>query len=476
MSAPSTLKGPSLLVQATTEGESPSSMRAHAVKRARLRLGNAEGQAVVGSELVTIDTLLEHVSPQLSEARGRASDLVSIVLSFNVKSDHADPCGSFLPHVAGDAEGQGLVGDADLCRDLEEKLHLEPFFLTHQAWNSNGFFIDQQVCRSQSQEINRRFTQGYATRFLIKFLGPDEDATVQYNRWLFLSFSVLWVRNHHTKKVSCVLVCYDGSEEIQSEIVKGFRQYPLANIKDNPYAVYDALLRVIIWQYNKALWLFRVPIRTIEKASSTRVRVVQRTMALQPSAGGKNFTDVGDGHEELFELSRHTLHMCETLEVAMRTTSTVLLQAESQVHSAEPATASSMRLTNTISGIRFSSGFLENLKNRADVFSKRVENEIKLADNMVNVLQLKINQELLEESRDESKDLTKFVTNLTLFFLPITFVSGFWGMNMIGMGDDRLIFFSPHIWIFVVSAVISVVLSYAAWYLVLRFTKAVKNK
>jgi hypothetical protein len=90
---------------------------------------------------------------------------------------------------------------------------------------------------------------------------------VQYNRWLFLSFSVLWVRNHHTKKVSCVLVCYDGSEEIQSEIIRGFKQYPLANIKDNPYAVYDALLRVIIWQYNKALWLFREPIRTIEKAS-----------------------------------------------------------------------------------------------------------------------------------------------------------------------------------------------------------------
>ncbi|CAI6096074.1 unnamed protein product [Clonostachys chloroleuca] len=437
MSAPSTLKGPSLLVQATEEVERPVSMRAHAVKRARLRLGNAEGQAFTGSESVTINTLLEHVSPQLT----------------------------------GDAGGQGLVGDADLSRDLEEKLHLEPFFLTHQAWNSNGFFTDQQVCRSQSQDIN-----SFATRFLIKLLGTDEDPTVHYNRWLFLSFSVLWVKNHHTKKVSCVLVCYDGSEEIESEIIRGFKQYPLANIKDNPYAVYDALLRVIIWQYNKALWLFREPIRTIEKASSTRVRDVQRTMALQPSAGGENATNVGDGHQELFELSRHTLHMCETLEVAMRTTSMALLQVQSQVHSAEPATASPMRLTNTISGIRFSSSFLENLKNRADVFSKRVENEIKLADNMVNVLQLKINQELLEESRDESKDLTKFVTSLTLFFLPITFVSGFWGMNMIGMGDDRLIFFSPHIWIFVVSAVISIVLSYAAWYLVLKFTKAKKNK
>ncbi|CAH0000771.1 unnamed protein product [Clonostachys byssicola] len=382
---------------------------------------------------------------------GRASDLVSILSSFAIKSNDADPCGSFLPHVADDAEGQGLVGDAGLCRDLEEKLHLEPFFLTHQAWNSNGFFIDQQ------------------------FLGPDEDATVLYNRWLFLSFSVLWARNHHTKKVSCVLVCYDGSEEIESEIMRGFQQYPLTNIKDNPYAVYDALLRIIIWQYNKALWLFRVPIRTIEKASSTRVRVVQRTMALQPSAGGKNVMNVGDGHQELFELSRHTLHMCETLEVAMRTTSQALLQVQSQAHSAEPEMVSSMRLANTISGIRFSSSFLENLKNRADVFAKRVENEIKLADNMVNVLQLKINQELLEESRDESKDLTKFVTSLTLFFLPITFVSGFWGMNMIGMGDDRLIFFSPHIWIFVVSAVVSVVLSYAAWYLVVKFTKAGKK-
>lgn len=104
-------------------------------------------------------------------------------------------------------------------------------------------------------------------------------------------------------------------------------------------------------------------------------------MALQPSAGGENVTNVGDGHQELFELSRHTLHMCETLEVAMRTTSMALLQVESQVHSAEPATASSMRLNNTISGIRFSSSFLENLKNRADVFSRRVENEIKLVSN-----------------------------------------------------------------------------------------------
>ncbi|CAH0000769.1 unnamed protein product [Clonostachys byssicola] len=68
MSAPSASKSPSLLVQATREGESPVSMRTHAVKRARLRLGNAEGQASTGSESVTINTLLEHVSPQLSEA------------------------------------------------------------------------------------------------------------------------------------------------------------------------------------------------------------------------------------------------------------------------------------------------------------------------------------------------------------------------------------------------------------------------
>jgi hypothetical protein len=63
------------------------------------------------------------------------------------------------------------------------------------------------------------------------------------------------------------LVCYDDTADIKTEIVEGLRNYTLGNIRESPYAVFDAMLGVIVWQFDKALWKFRTPIRTIEKVS-----------------------------------------------------------------------------------------------------------------------------------------------------------------------------------------------------------------
>lgn len=66
-----------------------------------------------------------------------------------------------------------------------------------------------------------------------------------------------------------MLTCFDDSHAIKSAILDGLKEYPMINAKHNPYAIYDALLRVLIWEYDKALWLFRKPVRKIETVRST---------------------------------------------------------------------------------------------------------------------------------------------------------------------------------------------------------------
>lgn len=112
-------------------------------------------------------------------------------------------------------------------------------------------------------------TKGYAARFLIKFLEPekDENETVEEQKapykWLFLSFSVLWLKK--AGKVTCVVACYDDCGRLRDKIEEALARYPLRYLESNPFAIYDAFLRLYIWQYDEGIWKFRKPVRKIEK-------------------------------------------------------------------------------------------------------------------------------------------------------------------------------------------------------------------
>lgn len=79
------------------------------------------------------------------------------------------------------------------------------------------------------------------------------------------------MRRHSDGAVSCVVVCFDDfhngvtNSNLKDRILDGLRSYPQDYIKAHPFGVYDAFMKVIIWEYDRALWLFRKPIRDIEK-------------------------------------------------------------------------------------------------------------------------------------------------------------------------------------------------------------------
>ncbi|KAF4450956.1 Mg2+ transporter protein, CorA-like/Zinc transport protein ZntB [Fusarium austroafricanum] len=368
----------------------------HPVDHFRFSLASRGQSAtpVVGS---TIGSLLDQVSPDPPKISG-----LEIF---------------FLPPIYAEDEAtrtSTLSADPEIRKELTDHLRLDPLFLTEEAWNSNGFLMSQQDWSlSPSKDA-----YSYMTRFLIKFLqDPDyQEETPDYS-WLFLAFSILWLKTSENK-VSCVLVCYDDSSKIKDCIVEGFKDYPTENIKESPFAIYDALLRVITMQYDTALWLFRKPIRDIEKGRKGFADKIPDLMNQKLEDGN----GVMATYIRMHELSRHAIHMSETLQVATKTVNSTLRHVDSHVNIL-PHQSSEARAMNTIAGLQFSAGLLANLKLRADAFVDRLENEIRLAYNIVSVYQLQDTQRLLQEFREEEKDLITVVGQLTLIFLPATFVT-----------------------------------------------------
>jgi hypothetical protein len=136
------------------------------------------------------------------------------------------------------------------------------------------------------------------------------------------------------------------------------------------------------------------------------------------------------------ELSRHAIHMSETLQVASNTMRAVY--ENSILYPSSDSTESRQR--RAVHGLRFSSEFLANLKLRADAFIGRLDNETQLvsalvcvisstvfnnlqAYNIVSAYELQNTQILLRESTDKGRDLAQIVTLLTLLFLPGSFIT-----------------------------------------------------
>ncbi|CAG9941093.1 unnamed protein product [Clonostachys rosea f. rosea IK726] len=369
----------------------------------------------------------------------------------------------FLPNIKKDEDhdGPGLVEDQKICEKLTNALHLEPFFLTEEAWDSNGFFVHKRIIAGSDNAVKGH---SYAARFLIKFLEPekDENETVEEQKapykWLFLSFSVLWLKK--AGKVTCVVACYDDCGKLQDKIEEALARYPLRYLESNPFAIYDAFLRLYIWQYDEGIWKFRKPVRKIEKQ---REKFMNTVVSLR-STKGANTTIVQEYHK-MHELSRHAIHMSETVQVATLSVKLALEIIESQLQLLSLTNDNEKNdARNVIDGIRFSASFIAALKLRSDAFVDRIENEIKMAYNIVSVYQL-------SETRDESKELTQFVTSLSLVFLPLTFVVGFWGMNFVQLNNERKLYVSPDAWWFAWTGFLAVLL---AW-LLYQWTKSFRG-
>lgn len=104
------------------------------------------------------------------------------------------------------------------------------------------------------------------------------------------------------------------------------------------------------------------------------------TVVSLKSTKGANTTIVQEYHK-MHELSRHAIHMSETVQVASLSVKLALeiIEAQLQIHVLSLANVTEENdARNVVDGIRFSASFIAALKLRSDAFVDRIENEIKM--------------------------------------------------------------------------------------------------
>ncbi|KAH8803020.1 hypothetical protein F5884DRAFT_494327 [Xylogone sp. PMI_703] len=203
-----------------------------------------------------------------------------------------------------------------------------------------------------------------------------------------------------------IFLCFDdASGPKMKEIIKKILEMRcgLAPLGHNSVLL-PQVVEEVLHVYDTALWGFRSPVRDIEKRRQEHIGKIK-----------KDFNIYFDMHE----LSRHLIHSEETLAAA-ETTLNAILQSDWPLNTSKNST------------IQFSLTFIKNLNLRAKAFIERLENEIRLAYHINNVRQLVQVDELLRESRNDGKDVAKFVGYASIVFLPGTFVSGFFSMTFFG--------------------------------------------
>jgi len=139
----------------------------------------------------------------------------------------------------------------------------------------------------------------------------------------------------------------------------------------------------------------------------------------------------------------------------------------------------------------------------AEVLQKRIENMTKFLADALNVKNQEIavanqkiaakhqeiaadnqkiaadsNKSLVKLTRDTVDDSStvKTITMITLVYLPASFISGLFGMNLFKFDDSWAFDMSPQIWIYVVAVFIVMIITYATWKISVYYQKKKKNE
>ncbi|KAF1818041.1 uncharacterized protein K489DRAFT_385310 [Dissoconium aciculare CBS 342.82] len=338
----------------------------------------------------------------------------------------------FLPDVA------TVAGDTRLVQTLTENFRVPSFFWESLGTEANGFF------RGHREVMSLGGPPFYSTvsRFLIKSVDQVPNRLVDYH-WQYAAFASCWSKAQNGDPV-VVLLCFDMYREqsdgkprgLARNIKHAFEQQQtsgnLSHIASCPLGIYSVLIATLLSEFDAELWGFKSPLRDFEK---NRLNATNEDQ------------DLGTRYGKMHELSRHIIHMSETIEVTAQTIEQIVVTHQRWskrefVSSAPPSMAAvdqteqgdrSSDEANIEEELLFDLTLFRNLKLRAKSFEKRLHNEIQLAFNWVAAQNSAIQQELLfaqQVSLNAGKSIRRTVEIASMTFLPATFLTGVFGMNM----------------------------------------------
>ncbi|KGO39068.1 Mg2+ transporter protein, CorA-like/Zinc transport protein ZntB [Penicillium expansum] len=240
-----------------------------------------------------------------------------------------------------------------------------------------------------------------------------------------------------------------GSAENLSQTDKE-SSYDLRDWKKEPFLMLESALSIVVDQCEEDLWSFQKPVRDIEKTRGQEV--FKQTSSFD---NDETFEFLVKRYTRLHELSRHVIHISETMDAASSNLGAIVRDHDLWTRSNTPSSAATKRLSKAL---LLRENMIHNLNFRAKAFVGRMDNEIKCASNFVAVADSNISKGILKQTRNEGKVLSDTVSALTLLFLPSTFISGFFGMNFFTLESNQTTQklqweTHPKIWIFFVCAI-----------------------
>ncbi|KAJ5762331.1 uncharacterized protein N7511_005713 [Penicillium nucicola] len=416
----------------------------------------------------------------------------------------------FMPKV--DEEILKLPGSTELCRQLSEKFFLPGFFFERLGWNANGMFgstedISQNDSDASYGEIhfaNTKPYEGTVSRFLSKKikekhsgLMPNLKDSHQANSesifapeydydWHYMAFCTLWrassvaptegsgqLRADQSTDQTNVLLCFDLDDDSTLRLRRLLHKADLRNWKNEPFLMLEFALSIVVDQFEEDLWSFQKPVRDIEKTRSGKLFQEKDTGS---SDDNDSFKFLVERYTQLHELSRHVIHISETMDAASNSLSAIVRDHNMWTQSGIRSSAVTRRLSKAL---LLHQNMISNLNFRAKAFVSRMDNEIKCASNFVAVADSEISKGILQQTRNEGKDLSDTVALLTLLFLPGTFISGIFGMNFFTLEGDnnQPLQWRAHakIWIFFACTIPITILGFVAFMLGLNFLDYIRN-
>jgi hypothetical protein len=271
---------------------------------------------------------------------------------------------------------------------------------------------------------------------MVKQMAAGSGPPLTYH-WAKLNIVSAWdVRSHST-----TIIIFDPIASIKDQIIAKFQAEPRPGEHTDPFWVYPRVLEEVVELQDVAVWETRNLVRKVEKHRSS-------------------VHDLSPDYLYLHEIARHSIHINETLKVAIQDLETIQRQQQARALFIESSASRQGRRIRD--KLLFYHSMLTGLSHRAESNKARLDNEIDLAFNTVAQNVARTSVEIASEARSDSASM-KTIAFVTMTFLPSTFVSAVFGTSFFSFDGNHWAM-SPKFWIFWAVSIPLTAVSICMWF------------
>ncbi|GJN80946.1 hypothetical protein PLIIFM63780_004476 [Purpureocillium lilacinum] len=377
------------------------------------------------------------------------------------RNDHtqaaANSSSSFVTSVWGPKPNGKAVRDCHVCRStLSAEFDIPPAWWGEHYLKASSYFGFREIPQSGAKQEGAgeiapkpRSPSAHQTtaswcRFKVKHTASlPKQAEADYH-WAKLNVFSRWYKapNHTVVLIFDPEKMRKGDETLRDEFERSLTDLVGEEDLADPFWIYPPLVDFVVRAQDKAVWQIRDLVRNIEKSREHRkgeASILQSVIFLN-----------------MYNVQRHAVHVCETLEVAISTTEWIEKHHDLFLNGLQAGSksAASKNITN---GLLDKQNFLTVLLHRSDANKSRLNSEIGLAFNTVSV-------EIANATKRDSAAM-RTIAFVSLLFLPATFTSAIFSTTFFKFDDNSSAWeVSGMFWLYWVVAIPLTVAAVLVWY------------